>query len=133
MNVPCCLCNVRAANLINFEDWDVISHPFVERTWDDYVAACTGAEKWVTITREQHTHLRGTMGYDRRRGRGYSLSQDFDDLLLKKGDRLEPWSGCPDIAGFDRLNVFLQLCYFGEHRAKVFATTGTHYFLAIQV
>ena len=103
---PCFLCNARASKLIDFDRWDAISHPFVERTWDDYVNHCAGAEKWRTITKEQHTALRCILSYDRRNGRGASLNAAYPDLLLEKGDRLEPWDGCSDIAGFERLTSF---------------------------
>ena len=103
---PCFLCNARSSKLIDFERWDAISHPFEERTWEDYLRHCAGAERWRTITKEQHFALRGILSYERRDGKGASLTAAYPALLLEKGDRLEPWDGCPDIAAFERLSSF---------------------------
>ena len=52
--------------------------------------------------------IRALLFYDKRAGgaRGLALRQDFPELLLRKGDRVEPWVGCADVASFESISEF---------------------------
>ena len=104
---PCFLCDANRRELVNLDRWDAVTHPYNLRSFDDYESACDNCEQWRYISRAQHVALRGLLFFDRRRdGRGPTLKADFDDLDLKKGDRLEPWDGSPDVLQFEKLSVF---------------------------
>ena len=91
--------------MVDLESWDVITHPFRVKTWDDYVADCDRCEQYREITQAQHFAVRKLLVWNKKKGgiRGLSLVADYPPLLLKKGDRLEPWSGCTDVASFARI------------------------------
>ena len=105
---PLFLCSTTKHNLLKLEEWDVVSHPFVRKEWADYEESCSRCEYWVTMTREQHTCLRGLLFYDKRKaaGRGLTLRADFGPLGLLKGDRVEPHPGLINIEEFERIYVF---------------------------
>ena len=109
---PCCWATM--------EDWDeiagisLISLPWAEKTFQDYDAACTACEHWITIPDAAvHSAIKAALVFDKSTdgggrkidARGRALVIDFPSLGLKAGDRLEPHPGMMDIADFDRLPV----------------------------
>jgi hypothetical protein len=101
---PCPLCWCTRA------DWHTIAGigpaclPWATKTLADYDAACANCEKWVVISRpEVYRHVRAVLAYDKgpAGSRGRALTVDVPELGLRKGDRLEPHAGMPDVAKFD--------------------------------
>jgi hypothetical protein len=80
--------------------WDPIGHDDMERA----VSAC---ERLVHLSKVQYTKVKGALFYEKSKLEGGRvLKIDIPELGLKKGDRLEPHGGLPDVSMFDQIIVF---------------------------
>ena len=105
---PCFRCFGRKDQLRMIGDFSSISSPFRARSGLDYEAACTGAERWVSIPDTATLcRIRDLLEYDFRPhgSHGRALVEDIDDLGLKKHDRLEPCCNLNNIKDFEKLRV----------------------------
>ena len=131
---PCFLCHQPAQPRIVFGGWDVISSPYRDKTFDDYVAAAERCEFWKRVTRSDYVVLkRRFLQYDKRTGsnssRGLALVDDYPPLELKKGDRVEEISGAIDCQDFYGVTVFpVDICFWRpsmetvtQHRNPLFS------------
>ena len=70
------------------------------KTLDDYQEACRMCEKTAIVTKAQVRRFRPLLFFDKRGSkgsRGRALSEDFGELGLNKGDRIEPTATFPNI------------------------------------
>ena len=81
---------------------------FKDVTQEDYDEAVQTCEQKRQITKIQHSQIRASLRYDKRKNgnRGRCLAVDLPELQLQKGDRLEPSISTPDTGiGFDQMPV----------------------------
>ena len=106
---PCPMCRSTLASVYDLGGVSVLSLPWPQKTYADYVAACNLCEVWVDVSDDDWRMIRASLAYDKRNSKGSSrgraLQADYPSLGLIKGDRLEPCAQVPDIgAGFDAEN-----------------------------
>ena len=89
---PCYVCNARPETLYSFEELSPAASPWRANTDDDYHAACARCELLVEVSEEDHGALLLLLDYEKRQAgsRGLALTEDFNSLGLKVGDRLKP-------------------------------------------
>lgn len=106
---PCFKCCATKEDLRSLGALSPMSDPFRKKTAEMYEEACKACERKVEVkNRHIHGRLLGLLVYDRRPNgrRGRVLSEDFQSLGLKAGDRLEPTHQLPDVAAFDQVAEF---------------------------
>ena len=119
---PCFLCDCKKRNMCELAGWDAVTSPHRKRSHADYELACSHCELWRDVTEAQHLRLRAILEHDRRKGKasskGFRLVEDFPDLGLLAGDRLEPWVGLPNVDDFVSIEQFPARCLFWHPSAE---------------
>ena len=116
---PCFLCAGSGPELYHPRGVSLHECPWPLNTDDDYEAAISRCEIWVTLSAEDHSRVRRALHYDRRPNgsHGRCLTKPLADLGLDTGDRLEPFPGLLDIGdGFDLLQGFPREVLFWRPR-----------------
>ena len=104
---PCPLCWSPLADIALLRGFSALTLPWVLKTWLHYCAACDACEIVLDpLPRALWRKLRASLAYDKRThtgaAHGRALEVDFPEVGLRRGDRLEPSTHCPDVgAGFD--------------------------------
>ena len=113
---PCFLCSTTADSMYLCSGLSILSLPWKTHSDADFVQSWLHCEKFVTLTSAaQHRRLLDLLHYDSRPtgSLGRSLLQDFDELNLKVGDRLEPCNLLVDVGEqFNSLTEFPRTVLF---------------------
>ena len=106
---PCFCCNASGANLYRWRAATPMALPWRANTDDDYFEACQRCEIHVLLrTADKHAQLALWLRFDQRDqgSHGLALERDFPELLLVRGDRLEPNPHLPNVGDFWSLSRF---------------------------
>ncbi len=124
------LCHCTTDTLYELAGYTPVSMPFADKSFGDFNEACSRCEINLVLNKDQRTKVRAALVFDRRKdgNHGRCLVLDFDDLGLKKGDRLEPTPAMPDVMAFDTREPPVACCFWrastdtlARHRNPLFA------------
>ena len=95
---------MKKKDLNKFNGLSAVEFPIALKTFEEFNLACTACETYVTITQGIFARLRPRLAYFKQsKGpRGRALTEDFPDLGLLRGDRLEPFHGMERLELFDK-------------------------------
>ena len=102
---PWCKATTRPESLFCTDGYKPNSFPHDRRDHLDYERACRHCEILVTVADDEtHYNIKGALFYGRRKSgaRGRALRHEIPSLSFCNGDRLAPFSGLRDIAGFEQ-------------------------------
>jgi hypothetical protein len=99
---PCPFCFCPKDELGHYKTMTPLAVPHAAKTSEHYDAACKAAEIRLNLSSVDILLIRPKLTMEKRKGqsRGRVLIVDVPTLGLKKGDRLEPSAGFPDICNF---------------------------------
>jgi hypothetical protein len=139
---PCAICDATLENMHDLGHFSVLGVDRVGTDYDEYEAACHGAEIHVHIlSQAQHRIILAELVYDKGgNADGRCVSIDLPMFGLLKWDRLEPSIALVDVSRFDTLDVFpititfwrLSAITCAKHRNPIFdRVLGTSPFRSI--
>ena len=104
---PCFFCNCFGENRDEIAGLSPVSMPWLANEDQDFEDACVRCERRVAVTAEIQNRLTPLLEYDKKQAGSYgrSLKEDVPELLLLKGDRLEPSTVLPDVGMFGTLRI----------------------------
>ena len=101
---PCPLCYCNHDNWGDIAGISPLTAPWPLKAFADYAGACDQCEHPILVKCPSlFRFVRANLRYDKKAGgsRGRALMADVPALGLRKGDRLEPWSGMHDVGEID--------------------------------
>ena len=113
---PCHICPAPLGEFYSVDGLTPLGMRHPSKTLHNYFDACDRCKLMVAINREQHTAVRGTLWWDKRKetsaSHGRGLRHDIPSLGLLRNDRLEPWEGMLDVGEFDSWDAFPRTVLF---------------------
>ena len=104
---PCSCCNAFGEGLYNLTGISIDALPWHVNTDEDYIAAARRCEIYVRLDADTRVIVAAHLFYDKRPGghHGRVLRKEIRQLLLMKGDRLEPSMTLPDVSQLETMPI----------------------------
>ena len=116
---PCLFCRCDRDTLYSWDGTSPDSLPWDLIGEEDYERACRRCEVHVVVqSAAERDQIAAALYYDKRiqGSHGRALKKAFPSFRLQAGDRLEPSSGLPDVAGFESLTLPATVVFWRAER-----------------